>query len=249
MKTKFLLLLIASILVSCSNPLNISIVDELPDNVVSKYIAKDSLFDGFYKEVRLLVDTVYKKNNINEIKPIKYSDLYIINQTFNRERKALSNDQNLSNWLLEYEKDIKQFDIDSFKYTDYINQNDYNNYLSIEPFRVYEKADWLGVNIPTLDMNIEPLDNNKIRKIVGFVSLVEKGQKEDIFSYSYSNGAFFSNSDTFQKNFKLIAQDHSSGNSGLSNVINLPIEVIKQKYNFHFKITDLVVNDKYVDVL
>lgn len=235
-------------LTSCNNSLNVVIIEELEDNVVLDHISKDSLFESFYKEVRLLVDSVYTKNHVNKIINIKYSDLYSLNQLYNKERKKLKNEQSYTEFITLYKNDFEQFKKDSIKFYNYKIENDFSRYVKIDPIRVFERKDWLGLEKPILEINITPLNDVHIRKIGGYISIVDKNFHNKEHYFNYTNGAFFSNNTLIVKDKIVEAQEYTSTDKVLNDFVGIPISIIKQKHDIRVDVFELIINDRYVDV-
>lgn len=242
------LILLLLILSSCENQLKKTIFEPLPSEVIQKYALEDSTFLDEYGIIRTYVDSIYfSKTNFPQYSSLTYSDLFNYFDFFEEEYKKLNESEEVKKfWEKKFASDIKKFKEDSIKYHNYILENDYHNFLEIEVQKVSRKTSWLN-SYTSVYLIFKPKNNIGIRKIYGYVTFLPKTEKFDsldvaasiigesaFFGFSgFSKGVFYSSSLETHKN--------------LSYLEDLTIDLIKQKYKIHFLVTDLVIDNKFID--
>ncbi|EKB47288.1 hypothetical protein [Cecembia lonarensis] len=241
------LIFISIIFFSCKNDLKVSVFEPLPNEVVLKHIQQDSLFNDFYKNVRKLSDSVFiSKSNFPQFSSLQYYELYNSQKEYNENVKKLFTDQNVrKKWLEFFGRDLEKLKSDSLKFLNYIKENDYRKFVDIEPLKVY-KIQPLGQVHYFIDLSIKPKNGLGIRKLMGNVYILPKSEIFDSLKINsiFYNEAFFSFTG-YEKNKFILSARNSNGD--FYRFSDIPVEVISQEYNFHFKITDLVVDDKFID--
>jgi hypothetical protein len=236
------------ILSSCENQLKKTIFEPLPPEVIQKYAIEDSTFLDKYGIIRTYVDSIYfSKTNFPQYSSLTYSDLFNYFDFFEEEYKNLNESEEVKYlWEKKFASDIQKFKEDSIKYHNYILENDYHNFVDIEVQKVSKKTSWLDY-YTSVYLIFKPKNNIGIRKISGNVVFIPKTEKFDsldvaatiigksaYFGFSgFSKGVFYSST------IKSIAN--------LSYLEDLTVDLIKQKYNVHFLITDLVIEDRFID--
>lgn len=236
-------------LFSCKNDLKVSVFEPLPSSIVSDYSKQDSSFFENYEYVRMLADSIFiSKKESPEFADLDYSEVFDFENTRKTEFLKIKDSQALKDrWESFYKNDLEKFKIDSIKYLNYIKENDYHNFLEIEVRKVYEKRVWVN-SYTYVDLLIKPKNNFGIRKITGYVYFLPKEEKFDslevIMLSRHKENAFFSFSGYKKNQFNEEALDSQNN---LDKILDLPVDLIRQKYNIHFSLSDLVIDDKFID--
>jgi hypothetical protein len=248
MKMRNILILLLVILSSCENQLKKTIFEPLPAEIIQKYALEDSTFSDKYKIIRTYVDSIYfSKTNFPQYSSLTYSDLFNYFDFFEKENKNLNESEDLKKlWENKFGGDIQKFKEDSIKFHNYILENDYHNFLEIEVQKVSRKTSWLN-SYTSVDLTFKPKRNIGIRKISGYVTFLSKTEKFDSLDVSaviIGESAFFG--------FSGFSKGVFNGSTiksikDLSYLEDLTVDLIKQKYKIHFLVTDLVVEDRFID--
>lgn len=242
------LILLLLILSSCENKLKKTIFEPLPPEVIQKYALEDSTFLDEYWIIRTYVDSIYfSKTNFPQYSSLTYSDLFNYFDFFEEEYKKLNESEEVKKlWEKKFASDIQKFKEDSIYFHEYVLENDYHNFLEIEVEKVSRKTSWLN-SYTSVDLIFKPHRNIGIRKISGYVSFLSKSEKFDsldVFPVILSKSASFSFSGYSTGVFKDAAIDYGRDLSYLEDLTN---DLIKQKYNVHFYVNELVIEDRFID--
>src|SRR5690606_27880498 len=111
-----------------------------------------------------------------------------------REFKKLQNDGGVKDdWRLKFGDDIDKFKSDSLRFSNYIKENDYHNFVEIEVSRIYEQTVWVRQN-NMVDLIFTAKNGHGIRKISGYVYFLPKEVKFDPLKsyYPMEKQAYFS---------------------------------------------------------
>lgn len=249
MKKIYLFPILALYLVSCSNELKKNILEPLSEEVLESESNKDTTFKDFYENIRLLTDSVFvPKGEFTKYKDLQYYSFWELEKASRKRYQELEIDENINTeWINLFGKDIKKFQEDSIKYFNHIKENYYKNFVEFEPIEVYRKKDWISFNT-YVTLKVIPKNNNTIRRIMGDVYFLPKITEYDTLSsllLPSRKSAFFTYNGNSKNDFSINARNTSNE---LIDVIDLPIEIIKQKYNIEFYLSELVISDKYIDV-
>lgn len=198
----------------------------------------------------MLVDSVYvPRKEQGLIKDLTYYDLfnYLKNWSLEQE-KVLASDVFNKDWLSKFSKAQSQFLKDSTQYERYIDSNRYTNYLELSFLKVFKKEGWLGTE-RVAEILITPKNHNSIRAVSGYLFIMDKNkiEKKQELIGGLDGSAFFSFKGYTNSNAVTEAGEITN-NYRLLEFIDIPKEIILQKYEVDFKVTDLIVEDRYVDV-
>lgn len=235
--------------ISCRDDLKVTILEPLSTDVIQKYAEKDSLFLNTYNNLRRLVDSVYKINDINlEYAHLTYSSFYDLAKKLKYKKEELSSDSSfIQDWNNKHKNDLMKFEQDSIRYEKYIEKNHYSNFLDFELLQIFEQETWL-LNENYAEILIKPKNGHGVRRVAGSVKIVPKDMEGEVGRYNYEYAdANFSYRGFTKKNVKVTGVDGRFKES-LSSFLNIPINIIKQKYNIAFYVDELVIDDQYVDV-
>lgn len=244
-----LLLGIGIFLFSCNNDLKKSVYEPLSQEVIDRETQKNSTFKSFYETVRIKADTIYNPiDSFPQFLKLEYGTLWELEKEMSKRIDELENDfKRKEEWDNQFLNDIEKFRLDSIKFRNLIRENYYKNFVRIEVKGVETKIEW-GNTMVYVPLEFTPINNNIIRKIGGSLSFVPIGDKYDTLSFAGNTSklaAFFSFTGNTKGKFKNTASTVSKEFYGIEG---LPIEIIQQKYNIVFHPTELVIEDRFVDV-
>ncbi|MGJ1206384.1 hypothetical protein [Sphingobacterium lactis] len=236
-------------LTSCKNELNESVLVPLSNEIIESEQKNDSLFLERYNHIRYLVDSSYvpaQKQAI--IKNISYSRLIKFMRYAAEAQKKLLNQESFNkDWQSKYGQSFLKFQKDSLKYEAYIDSNSYHKFLKLDFVKVYEKENWLGSD-RIAQIAITPLNGNMIRAVSGYLIFDEKSKENEEPLTGVINGnAFFSFKGLASTLINIEAQEVLPSHN-LSAFIDLPKEIVEQKFEVKFEVAELIVKDRYIDV-
>jgi hypothetical protein len=244
----FLNLIFSFCLFSCKNELKVSVFEPLPSEVIKSYTIQDSTFLEDYEFIRLLADSVFvSKSASPQFAALDYSTLFEFVNIRKTEFEKLKDSKEFNEkWLNLFGNDIEKFESDSLKYLNYILENDFHNFIEIEVQRVSKKTAWVN-SYTSVDLIFKPKNNTGIRKIQGYVYFLPKSEKFDSLDFSAAavgKSAYFSFSGFSKGVFRDFALDTQRN---LYDLEDLSGDLIKQKFNIHFMVHELVIDDRFID--
>jgi len=242
------LLTISFITISCNSELKVSVFETLPTENVQKITQQDSSFLPNYNYIRTLADSVFISVKVSpQFSSLEYVSLFEFEKKNEDEFQRLKDSESVGKkWFETFGRDLEKFKSDLIKFKNHILENDYHNFLEIDVLKVSELESFVS-RYTNVELLIRPKNGVGIRKVSGRVYFLPKTEKFDSLE-TYLNrldrGAYFSYSGYKKSEFKDNAMDTQRN---LSELEDLPIELIKEKFNIHFSISELVTDDKFVD--
>ena len=242
-----MLILVALFLTSCNNLLDKRLTYKFNNKELKVLENKDSIFRDEYSFIRLFLDSVLIKEKGEEfLNKYTYREVFDFYHQKNKITKEILSIPNLkSEWLNEYGKIEEKFKKDSIYYTNYLKENDHRQYVDFE-FLSADNTKERIYNRISVKIKIKPVNNAFIRKCDVWIYINEKTNTEDLNVFLPAAFVFFSGATSTEK--IITGYENSSNDRNLREIIGLPVDIILQKYKIEFAPTELIANEKYIDV-
>lgn len=246
-------LLCCAFLISCNDNLKVSINNELPNNTILKFSEKDSSFLKNYKNIRYLIDSSFSGSIAKtEFSSLTYREVFdYLNDFKNEEQLILNNSKNLSEWREKYKSSLNKFDKDSINFSTYIKNNNWEDFITINLLSIVSEKDWMGLDRFYANLSITGKNSNVVRKVSGYLYFENVGDKPKTENEYMQESSIFSytgnpKGSLLVKGFDI--DNYRNDETNLRELVNIPVEIIKQKYNIRFSLQYLIINNKYIDV-